>query len=148
MERYVEFIFYEDTGKVIFRWRSGGKWEDFLASRGLKATVPNIPKGEGPPNSLLEVTHFELTELPLIIRGRINMLRIAEGREVPGVGYSELRRVRRTTESISKYIASITLGVYVDEDDIKQLREIYPPLVILPLLLKTKLYVGLGVIDD
>jgi len=129
MERYVEFIFYEDTGKVIFRWRTEGKWEDFLASRGMKATVPNIPKGEGPPNSLLEATHFELTELPLVIRGRINMLRIAEGNEVPGVGYSELRKVRRTTESISKYTASVALGVCVDEEDIKQLREIYPPLV-------------------
>jgi hypothetical protein len=135
MERYVEFIFYEDTGKVIFRWRTEGRWADFLASRGLRATVPNIPKGEGPPNSLFEATHFELTELPLVIRGRINMLRLSVGNDVvhnrvPGVGYSELRRVRRTTESISKYIASITLGVCVDEEDIKQLREIYPPLVI------------------
>jgi hypothetical protein len=125
MERYVEFIFYEDTGKVIFRRRTVGKWSDFLASRNLKASVENIPKGEGPPNSLTEPTHFELTELPLIIRGRINMLRITpDSSKTPGVGYIEMRRV------VSKYISSIILGVCVDEEDIKQLREIYPPLVI------------------
>jgi hypothetical protein len=132
MERHVEFIFYEDTGKVIFRWRTEGKWADFLTSRGLRATVPNIPKGEGPPNSLFEVTHFELTELPLVIRGRINMLRIAgENKEVPGVGYRDTtRRTRRRSESFSQYVMSMVLGVCVDEEDIKQLRAIYPPLVI------------------
>lgn len=136
MERYVEFIFYEDTGKVIFRWRTEGKWSDFLASRNLKAAVPNIPLGDGPPNSLTQPIHFELTELPLVIRGRINMLRIADVREfagcsVPGVGYRDSRvRLKRTTESVTQFIQSFTLGVCVDEEDIKQLREIYPPLVI------------------
>lgn len=135
MERYVEFIFYEDTGKVIFRWRTEGKWSDFLASRNLKAAVPNIPLGDGPPNSLTEVTQFELTELPLVIRGRINMLRIADSgltrNSVPGVGYRDSRmRLKRTTESVTQFIQSFTLGVCVDEEDIKQLREIYPPLVI------------------
>ena len=135
MERYVEFIFYEDTGKVIFRWRTEGKWSDFLASRNLKAAVPNIPLGDGPPNSLTEVIQFELTELPLVIRGRINMLRIADSKLtrnlVPGVGYRDSRvRLKRTTESATQFIQSFTLGVCVDEEDIKQLREIYPPLVI------------------
>jgi hypothetical protein len=135
MERYVEFIFYEGTGKVIFRWRTDGKWSDFLAARNLKAAVPNVPYGDGPPNSLTEVTYFELTELPLIIRGRINMLRIADSNlmrnSVPGVGYRDSRmRLKRTTESITQFIFSFVLGVCVDEEDIKQLREIYPPLVI------------------
>ena len=135
MERYVEFIFYEDTGKVIFRWRTEGKWSDFLASRNLKAAVPNIPLGDGPPNSLTQPAYFELTELPLVIRGRINMLRIADSKltrnSVPGVGYRDSRvRLKRTTESVTQFIQSFTLGVCVDEEDIKQLREIYPPLVI------------------
>jgi len=128
-ERHVEFIFYEDTGKVIFRWRTENKWADFLTSRGLKAAAPNIPKGEGPPNSL---TEFELTELPLVIRGRINMLRItSNGSKTPGVGYRDTtRRTRRRSESFSQYVMSMVLGVCVDEEDIKQLRAIYPPLVI------------------
>jgi hypothetical protein len=135
MERYVEFIFYEDTGKVIFRWRTDGKWADFPASRNLKSAAPNIPLGDGPPNSLIEPTQFELTELPLVIRGRINMLRIADSNlarnSVPGVGYRDGRmRSKRTTESITQFICSFVLGVCVDEEDIKQLREIYPPLVI------------------
>lgn len=106
---------------------------DFLASRNLKSVVPNIPLGDGPLNSLTQLIYFELTELPLVIRGRINMLRIADVGgltrcSVPGVGYRDGRmRVKRTTESNTQFIRSFVLGVCVDEEDIKNLREIYPP---------------------
>lgn len=121
MERYVEFIYDDITNQALFRWRRNIPW-DIDEAPSIMSNLSNVTDS-GRRATLGSATCFEpmlfdMEALPLIIRGRINMLRLVEGDiTIPKVGSKS-----RTGQRL--------LYVYVDDEDIVDLKKLNPFVVI------------------
>ena len=113
MNAYVEFRFHEDKDLVSFRWKM--ERSDRLL-RGENSTFSEYIKTVSFESSC------KLEELPLAVRGRINILRVSpDAVDIPNIGYG----------SLSSGIAGgrvRLMAVYVDVEDIEQLLKINPKL--------------------
>jgi hypothetical protein len=114
MNAYVEFRFHEDKDLVSFRWEM--KRSDRLL-RGENSTFSEYIKTVSFESSC------KLEDLPLAVRGRINMLRVSpDNVYIPKIGSTFIG-------SLYSVIAGDRLmAVYVDVEDIEQLLKINPKL--------------------
>ena len=121
MERYVEFMYDDITNQALFRWRRNIPWDIDEAPLTMSnlSNVTNSGRRATPGSATyFEPILFDMEALPLIIRGRINMLRLVEGDiTIPKVGSKSGFRQR-------------FLNVYVDDEDIVDLKKLNPFVVI------------------
>lgn len=122
MNAYVEFRFHEDKDLVSFRWKM--ERSDRLL-RGENSTFPEY----------IKTVSFEfsckLEELPLAVRGRINMLRLAQDYSyTEGLGYKGKAVHEDDLAKVSFSIKTLELTVYVEDDELEQLRKLCPTILV------------------
>jgi hypothetical protein len=74
---------------------------------------------------------FKMEDLPLMVRGRINMLRLAKDYTyLEGLGYKGKARSEDDLSKESFSLKTLELTVLVEEDELKQIYELCPTIVV------------------
>jgi hypothetical protein len=70
---------------------------------------------------------FKMEELPLMVRGRINMLRLAQDYNyVEGLGYKGKISIEDDLSRVAFSVKTLQLTVFVEDDELEQLRKLCP----------------------
>jgi hypothetical protein len=74
---------------------------------------------------------FNLEDLPLMVRGRINMLRLAQDYSyVEGLGYKGKVVCKDSFARGLFSVNTLELTVYVEDDELEQLRKLCPTIIV------------------
>jgi len=74
---------------------------------------------------------FNLEDLPLMVRGRINMLRLAKDYSyTEGLGYKGRAVHEDDLAKVSFSIKILELTVYVEDEELEQLRKLCPTILV------------------
>jgi hypothetical protein len=74
---------------------------------------------------------FNLEDLPLMVRGRINMLRLAQDYSyTEGLGYKGKAVHEDDLARVSFSVNTLELTVYVEDDELEQLRKLCPTILV------------------
>jgi hypothetical protein len=123
MNAHVEFRFHEDKDLVSFRWKME---RSNRLLRGENSTFSEYNK------TISYGLSCKLEELPLAVRGRINMLRVSpDNVYIPKIGstFGYLNMLRSSSFLITfGETPAKLMAVYVDVEDIEQLLKINPKL--------------------